>query len=79
MAESTKMLVMQFTTAYGKKRTVKITDPKENLTAQQVADFMNLLNDKRFFTTINPGGAPAVLEGAKVVETVTDTLDIEVG
>ena len=48
-----KTLSMVFNTKNGKKASININNPKENLTKDQVATVMNSIIAKNIFTTVN--------------------------
>ncbi|QFG01290.1 DUF2922 domain-containing protein (plasmid) [Psychrobacillus glaciei] len=79
MSEKTrKVLQMQFNTAENKDVSIRLTDPKPDLTATTVQAAMELFNDLKVFNSISLMG-PARLKGAKTVETVTSDFGITVG
>jgi len=71
------VLVMEFTDGLGKTRSIRVVEPKEDLTAEVVQNAMELINDLNAFNTIS-GNGPASIKGAKTVQTVTNSLDIVV-
>ena len=74
---SSYVLVMEFLDAVGKKRTIRLVHPKENLTAQEVQSAMDLIVDLKAFQPL-PGVGPAQVKGAKTVQTTTEQFDITV-
>lgn len=79
MEETKTVLQMDFTNYEGKSVSIRLSDPHENLTAEQVEETMNLLNDLRVLVKINgPSFVPAKLKGAKTIETVTNEFGITV-
>lgn len=71
------VLVMEFLDAKGKTRSVRVTDPKPDLTAEVVESAMDVINSLNAFKTIS-GEGPASIKGAKTVQTVTSNFDIVV-
>ena len=71
------VLVMEFKDALGKNRSIRVSDPKTDLTAATVEAAMELINDLNVFTSISKSG-PATIKGAKTVQTVTSNFDIVV-
>lgn len=69
------VLAMDFTLGDGKTKSIRITDPKPDLTAAQVEEAMNTLNDLRALQAFYVFG-PSSLKGAKTVQTVTSKFDI---
>ncbi|WP_158674452.1 DUF2922 domain-containing protein [Lysinibacillus antri] len=74
------VLQMEFTNYEGKSVSISLADPREDLTAEEVQTFMELVNDLRLLTKINgpDGDMPAKLKGAKTVETVSSDFGIVV-
>ena len=70
-------LVMEFTDALGKLRSIRVTDPKPDLTAEVVEAAMDVINSLNAFVTIS-GEGPASIKGAKTIQTVTSSFDIVV-
>lgn len=77
MSNSTtrNVLVMEFNDVDGKLRSIRVSDPKDNLAATTVQDAMELINDLNVFESISAKG-PAKIKGAKTVQTVTSNFDI---
>lgn len=75
-ATTKKVLVMDFSAAK-RTRSVRITDPKEDLTAAQVEEAMQKLVDLNAFVSFVSEG-PVSLKGARTVQTVTNKFDISV-
>lgn len=71
---SKKILHLIFLDDLGKKVTIRIPDPKEGLTSEQVLVAMNAIKDNNFFGAWRT----EKIDGAKIVETITDQLDVEV-
>ena len=77
--EKNTILQMDFTSYDGKSVAIKMSDPREDLTAAEVETVMNLLNDLGVLVKINGGSSlPAKLKGAKTIETVTSEFGITV-
>lgn len=75
---TTSVLVMEFKDALGKAKSIRVSDPKTDLTASTVEAVMELINDLNVFNAIS-GLGPATLKGAKSVQTVTNNFDIVIG
>ena len=71
------VLVMEFNDAAGKLRSIRVSDPKPDLTADVVEAAMDVINSLNAFRTISEAG-PASIKGAKTVQTVTSSFDIVV-
>ena len=71
------VLVMEFNDATGKLRSIRVTEPKPDLTAEVVEAAMDVINNLNAFKTIS-GEGPASIKGAKTVQTVTSNFDIVV-
>ena len=71
------VLVMEFNDAAGKLRSIRISEPKPDLTADVVEAAMDVINSLNAFRTISEAG-PASIKGAKTVQTVTSNFDIVV-
>lgn len=79
MSATTKnALVMSFVNFENKIKSIRIIDPKADLTAATVQAAMELFNDLKVFESIN-GGLSATIKGAKTVQTVTSDFGIEIG
>lgn len=76
-ATTRNVLVMEFHDFYNKVRSIRVSDPKTDLTAATVESAMELIADLRVFNSISQDG-PAKLKGAKTVQTVTSNFDIVV-
>lgn len=74
-AATRNVLVMEFKDYGGKNRSIRVSDPKPDLTAATVEATMELINDLNAFNSISQFG-PATLKGAKTVQTVTNNFDI---
>lgn len=72
---TTNVLVLEFLDATKKTKSVRISNPKEDLTAAQVEEAMDKLVDLNAFATFHING-PMSLKGAKSVQTVTNKFDI---
>ena len=77
MSTTRNVLVMEFNDATGKLRSIRVSDPKPNLTAAAVEAAMDVINSLNAFKTIS-GEGPATIKGAKTVQTVTSNFDIVV-
>ena len=71
------VLVMEFLDAAGKARSIRVPDPKPDLTAETVEAAMDVINSLNAFKAIS-GDSPASIKGAKTVQTVTSNFDIVV-
>ena len=72
--EITKKLFMSFKTVSGKKVSISVDEPRENLTEQEIKTSMTTILSKNIF---KPGGEDlASLVEAKVVETGTTEYDL---
>lgn len=72
--EITKKLLMSFKTTSGKKVSISVDEPRENLTEQEIKTAMTTILSKNIF---KPGGEGlASLVGAKVIETGTQDFDL---
>ena len=71
---SKKILHLMFLDDAGKSATIRIPDPKEDLTSEQVLVAMNAIKDTNFFGEWKT----KKIDGAKIVETITDQIDVEV-
>lgn len=72
---TTNVLVLEYLTAYQKSKSIRISNPKEDLTASQVEEAMETLLDLNAFESFYANG-PMTLKGAKTVQTVTSKFDI---
>lgn len=71
--ETKKRLVMAFLTGVGRKISISIDDPKENITEAEIVDAMNLIVEKNIFA---PYGSELVSTvDAKVIVTDTEEFD----
>ena len=77
MSTTRNVLVMEFKDYEGKVRSIRVTDPKTDLTAATVEAAMEVINNLRAFNSISLHG-PATLKGAKTIQTVTSNFDIVV-
>lgn len=71
------VLVMEFKDVEGKVKSIRVANPKEDLTAATVEAAMELINNLNVFNAIS-GFGPATLKGAKTVQTVTSNFNIEI-
>lgn len=72
--ETKKRLVMTFLTGVGRKISISIDDPKENITEAEIVDAMNLIIEKNIFA---PYGSELVATvDAKVIVTDTEEFDL---
>lgn len=62
-----KVLILTFKNEAGQKVNLRVQNPKENLTAQEVEAVMDLILEKNIFPTL--GGDLTEKVGAEVVET----------
>ena len=73
MASNVKtILQMNFTTGEGRNFALKLADPREDITSEQVQEVMELIQDLNFFTKIANGR----MKDAKTVQTTTNSFDI---
>ncbi|MFJ7953067.1 DUF2922 domain-containing protein [Lysinibacillus sp. NPDC096418] len=77
-ATTRNVVVMEFLDMFGKTKSIRVSDPKPDLTAATVEAAMELINDLNVFNVISQGG-PAKIKGAKTVQTVTTDFGIVVG
>ena len=78
MSNSTNnVLVLEFKDVEGKAKSIRVANPKEDLTAATVEAAMELINNLNVFNAIS-GLGPATIKGAKTVQTVTNNFDIEI-
>ena len=71
------VLVMEFKDVEGKVKSIRVANPKEDLSAATVEAAMELINNLNVFYAIT-GFGPATLKGAKTVQTVTSNFNIEI-
>lgn len=76
-ATTRNVLIMEFYDRSGTPRSIRLSDPKEDLTAATVESAMELFNDLNVFNSISEHG-PGKLKGAKTVQTLTSKFDIVV-
>ncbi|RUL46536.1 DUF2922 domain-containing protein [Lysinibacillus antri] len=79
MAETKTILQLDFISHEGKTVSIKLADPREDLTAEEIQNAMEQLNNTRVLYKIH--GAyfvPAKIKGAKFIDTVTNEFDIEI-
>ncbi|NMB32731.1 MAG: DUF2922 domain-containing protein [Clostridium sp.] len=67
----TKVLVMEFVDSAGKKFSIRIADPREDITPEDVQDVMDLAIDKQLF---NRADLVSVGRAYVVATTQTDIL-----
>ena len=72
----TKTLYMTFKNALGNSCTISIDDPREDITEQNIIDFMNLVIQKNIFSP--KGYDLATLVSAKIVNADTTEYDLVV-
>ena len=72
------VVVMEFSDFWGKTKSIRVSDPKPDLTAATIEAAMEVINDLKVFNIISKGG-PSLIKGAKTVQTVTTNFDIVVG
>lgn len=77
-ATTRNVLIMEFYDLFSNLASIRIADPKEDLTAATVESAMELFVDLQVFNKISQDG-PAKLKGARTVQTVTSNFDIVVG
>ena len=75
--QTKNVLVMEFKDVGGQTRSIRISDPKPELTAETVYAAMEVINDLNAFVVIS-GSGPASIKGAKTIQTVTSNFDIVV-
>ena len=71
------VLVMEFNDGSGTLRSIRVSNPKSDLTAETVEAAMEVINNLNAFESISQYG-PATIKGAKTVQTVTSNFDIVV-
>lgn len=72
--KTTTKLVMTFLTTIGRKISISVDDPREDLTESEVVQVMNLIVEKNIFA---PNGANIESTvDAKIVETDTKEYDL---
>lgn len=72
------VVVMEFLDPTGKTKSIRVSDPKPDLTAATVEAAMEVINDLKVFNVISQGGLSQI-KGAKTVQTVTTDFGIVVG
>lgn len=75
--QTKNVLVMEFKDVGGQTRSIRVSDPKPELTAETVYAAMEVINDLNAFVVIS-GSGPASIKGAKTIQTVTSNFDIVV-
>ena len=74
--QTTKRLIMTFLTELGRKISISLDDPREDISEEEVVAAMNLIVDKNIFT---PYGSELVSSvDAKIVLTDTQEFDLVV-
>lgn len=68
------VLSMDFIVEEGKSKSIRVTDPKPDLTAAQVQTAMETLADLRMLEVFTY--TPPQLKGAKTIQTITNKFDI---
>lgn len=76
-ATTRNVLVMEFNDYFGDARSIRVSDPKEDLTAATVESAMELIVNLNVFNSIS-GEGPGKIKGAKTIQTVTSNFDIVV-
>lgn len=66
------VLQMNFSTNEGRNFSVRVADPREDLTSEEVQEVMELIQDYEFFTRIQGGR----IKDARTIQTVTNDFDI---
>ena len=75
--QTTKRLIMTFLTELGRKISISLDDPREDISEEEVVAAMNLIVDKNIFT---PYGSELVSSvDDKIVLTDTQEFDLVVG
>ena len=75
--QTTKRLIMTFLTELGRKISISLDDPREDISEEEVVAAMNLIVNKNIFT---PYGSELVSSvDAKIVLTDTQEFDLVVG
>ncbi|MEG2246532.1 MAG: DUF2922 domain-containing protein [Peptostreptococcaceae bacterium] len=76
MGELETRLVMTFSNTLGRKISLFVTDPRENLTETEIKAAMDLIIEKNIF---EPNGADIVAAvDAKIIQTETTEFDLEI-
>ena len=66
-----KILYMSFKDVDGKTKTIKVNDPREDITAPELKEAMETIKTKNIF-----GWKIASLEGAKLVTKTVEEMDV---
>jgi hypothetical protein len=69
---TSNVLRLVFTTNGGSSFTITLSNPREDLTSEEVADVMDLLIEKNIFLT--PSGEVNSIRDIKIVDTTTKDL-----
>ena len=76
MGELETKLVMTFSNTLGRKISLFVSDPREDLTESEIKAAMNLIIEKNIF---EPNGADIIAAvDAKIVQTETTEFDLEI-
>jgi hypothetical protein len=76
MGELETKLVMTFSNTLGRKVSLFVTDPREDLTESEIKAAMNLIVEKNIF---EPNGSDIISTvDAKIVQTETTEFDLEI-
>ncbi|MEG2984745.1 MAG: DUF2922 domain-containing protein [Peptostreptococcaceae bacterium] len=76
MGELETRLVMTFSNTLGRKISLFVTDPRENLTETEIKAAMDLIIEKNIF---EPNGADIIAAvDAKIIQTETTEFDLEI-
>lgn len=74
--ETKKRLIMNFTSSLGRKVSISVDDPREDITETEIKECMNLVVEKNIFA---PNGADITTAvDAKIVVTDTSEYDLVV-
>ena len=76
-----KKLVMYFKNAIGKKISIALTDPREDITEQEIKTAMELIVAKNVFMpkSVDDNYALVSAESAKIVTTSEEEFDLVIG
>jgi hypothetical protein len=76
MGELETRLVMTFSNTLGRKISLFVTDPRDNITEAEIKAAMDLIIEKNIF---EPNGADIIAAvDAKIVQTETTEFDLEI-
>lgn len=70
--KTTTVLQMNFTTYENKNFTLRLVDPRDDLTSAEIQEVMELILEKDLFPLVGAGK----LKDAKTVQTTTNTFDV---